>query len=72
MGINLSIQNLKTAIANDINNSKLSPGIVLMILSEFTTQVQAQNQYMISKEMAEEKEGDADAKEIQPEKKLEE
>jgi len=46
-GINLRIQETKENIANVINSSQLPPGIVLMILNEFTGQVQIQNARMI-------------------------
>ena len=49
-GINLRIQEAKEDIAGAINKSQLPPGILLMILGEFTTQVQIQNMRMIEAE----------------------
>ena len=46
-GINLRIQETKEKIADVINESQLPPGITLMILNEFVSQVQRQNAYMI-------------------------
>lgn len=49
-GINLRIQECKENIAAAINNAKLPPGILQMILSEFATQVQMQNAQAIAQE----------------------
>jgi hypothetical protein len=49
-GLNLRIQEAREDIANTINNTKLPPGIVLMILNEFKLQTQAQNAQMIAAE----------------------
>lgn len=49
-GINLRIQEAKEDIAAAINKSQLPPGILLMILGEFTGQVQIQNARMIEAE----------------------
>ena len=46
-GINLRIQEAKEDIAAAINKSQLPPGILLMILGEFTGQIQMQNARMI-------------------------
>ena len=50
MGINLSIQKLKEQIAKDINESKLPPGITLMIFNEFVGQLQKLNNEAITLE----------------------
>ena len=64
-GINLRIQETKENIANVINSSQLPPGIVLMILNEFTGQVQIQNARMIEIEKKALEEGEKkDGKEI--------
>ena len=49
-GLNLRIQEAKEDIASTINKTELPPGIVLMILNEFTLQTQAQNAQMIAAE----------------------
>ena len=49
-GLNLRIQECKENIANAVNEAKLPPGVLLMIFSEFTIQVQSQNARMISDE----------------------
>ena len=49
-GLNLRIQEAKEDIANTINKSQLPPGILLMILGEFTGQMQMQNARMIEAE----------------------
>jgi hypothetical protein len=49
-GLNLRIQEAREDIADTINKTKLAPGIVLMILNEFTLQTQAQNAQMIATE----------------------
>ena len=46
-GLNLRIQEAREDIASTINKTELPPGIVLMILNEFTLQTQAQNARMI-------------------------
>lgn len=46
-GINLRIQEAKEDIAAAINKSQLPPGILLMILGEFTGQIKIQNTRMI-------------------------
>ena len=49
-GLNLRIQEAREDIASTINKTELPPGIVLMILNEFTLQTQAQNAQMIAAE----------------------
>ena len=49
-GINLRIQEAKEDIAAAINKAQLPPGILLMILNEFATQVQTQNAMAIANE----------------------
>jgi hypothetical protein len=49
-GLNLRIQEARQDIASTINKTELPPGIVLMILNEFTLQTQAQNAQMIAAE----------------------
>lgn len=49
-GLNLRIQEAKEGIASVINISQLPPGIWLMILGEFTDQIQKQNAMMIETE----------------------
>ena len=49
-GLNLRIQEAKEDIANAINKSQLPPGMLLMILGEFTGQMQMQNARMIEVE----------------------
>lgn len=49
-GLNLRIQEAKEDIANAINKSQLPPGMLLMILGEFTGQMQMQNARMIEAE----------------------
>lgn len=49
-GLNLRIQEAKEDVAAAINKSQLPPGILLMVLSEFTGQVQMQNAQMIEEE----------------------
>jgi hypothetical protein len=49
-GINLRIQEVKEDIAAAINMAQLPPGVLLMILNEFATQVQAQNAMAITQE----------------------
>ena len=49
-GLNLCIQEAREDIASTINKTELPPGIVLMILNEFTLQTQAQNAQMIAAE----------------------
>lgn len=49
-GINLRIQEAKEDIADVVNKSQLPPSILLMILGEFTTQIQVQNARMIELE----------------------
>jgi hypothetical protein len=52
-GINLRIQEAKEGIAEAVNKSQLPPSILLMILGEFTVQIQAQNAHMIEIERRE-------------------
>lgn len=61
MGINLQIQQFKEKLANDINEAKLPPTIVQMVLREMTSQV---NELVAQAIEAERKEGDKDGKEI--------
>lgn len=49
-GINLRTQEAKEGIAEAINKSQLPPGILLMILNEFTGQMQIQNTRLIEAE----------------------
>jgi hypothetical protein len=49
-GINLRIQEAKEDIADVVNKSQLPPSILLMILGEFTAQIQVQNARMIELE----------------------
>jgi hypothetical protein len=49
-GLNLRIQEAKEDIASAINKTKLPPGVILMILQEFTMQAQTQNAQMIAAE----------------------
>jgi len=49
-GINLRIQEIKEDIADVVNKSQLPPSILLMILGEFTAQIQVQNARMIELE----------------------
>ena len=64
-GINLRIQEAKEDIAAAINKAQLPPGITLMILNEFVSQVQRQNAYMIEIEKKALEEGvKKDGKEI--------
>jgi len=49
-GINLRIQEIKEDIADVANKSQLPPSILLMILGEFTAQIQVQNARMIELE----------------------
>lgn len=49
-GLNLRIQEVKEEMANAINKSQLPPGILLMVLNEFTGQMQMQNTRMIEVE----------------------
>ena len=42
-GINLRIQECKENIANAVNEAKLPPGVLLMIINEFAGQIQMQN-----------------------------
>ena len=49
-GLNLRIQEAKEDIASAINKTKLPPGVILMILQEFTMQTQTQNAQMIAAE----------------------
>lgn len=65
-GINLKIQELKDNISNTINESKLAPGIVIMIIADFMGQVQTQNAQAIEieRKAIEEKEGVKDGEEI--------
>ena len=64
-GINLRIQEAKEDIAAAINKAQLPPGVLLMILSEFATQVQAQNAMAITQERKVYEEGEKkDGKEI--------
>jgi hypothetical protein len=60
VGINLAIQEVKEKIAKDINESKLPPGILLMIINEFLSQIQMQNLRAIEaeKKASEEKESE--------------
>ena len=79
MGINLHIQQFKEKLANVINDSKLPPTIVQMVLNEITAQVNILTAQAIeaekkalaesdhvetSDEQQELKEGDKDGKEI--------
>lgn len=79
MGINLHIQQFKEKLANAINDSKLPPTIVQMVLNEITAQVNILTAQAIeaekkalaesdhaetSAEQQELKEGDKDGKEI--------
>ena len=79
MGINLHIQQFKEKLANVINDSKLPPTIVQMVLNEITAQVNILTAQAIetekkalaesdhaetSVEQQELKEGDKDGKEI--------
>ena len=64
-GINLRIQEAKEDIAATINKAQLPPGILLMILNEFVSQVQAQNAIAIANERKAYEEGEKkDGKEI--------
>ena len=49
-GLNLRIQEAKEDIAKAINKSQLPPGVLLMLLNEFTIQMQIQNARMIELE----------------------
>ena len=49
-GFNLRIQEIKEDIADVVNKSQLPPSILLMILGEFTAQIQVQNARMIELE----------------------
>ena len=79
MGINLHIQQFKEKLANVINDSKLPPTIVQMVLNEITAQVNILTAQAIetekkalaesdhvetSDEQQELKEGDKDGKKI--------
>ena len=57
-GINLRIQEAKEDIAATINKAQLPPGILLMILNEFVSQVQAQNAIAIANERKAYEEGE--------------
>ena len=64
-GINLRIQEAKEDIAAAINKAQLPPGILLMILNEFVSQVQTQNAMAIANERKAYEEGeDKNGKEI--------
>ena len=63
-GLNLRIQEAKEDIAKAINKSQLPPGVLLMLLNEFTIQMQIQNARMIELERKSIEEGDKDGKEI--------
>ena len=63
-GLNLRIQETKEDIAKAINKSQLPPGVLLMLLNEFTIQVQIQNARMIELERKSIEEGDKDGEEI--------
>lgn len=64
-GINLLIQEAKEDIAAVINKTQLPPGILLMILNEFVSQVQTQNAMAIANERKAYEEGvKKDGKEI--------
>lgn len=52
MGINLTIQNFKETLAKDIKESHLPPGVLLMVLNEFTGQIQLINTQAIANERA--------------------
>ena len=68
IGINLSIQNLKETLINEINDSKLPPGVTQLILKDILAQIQLVNAELIKieKEQLEQKqkEGAKDGKEI--------
>ena len=49
-GVNLRIQEVKEDIAGTINKSQLPPGVLLMVLNEFTGQMQMQNARLIDAE----------------------
>lgn len=49
-GINLQIAEAKSAIVDAINKTNMPPSIMLMMLEEITTQVRAQNAYMVDAE----------------------
>lgn len=49
-GLSLRMQECKEDIAGAINKAYLPPGIILMILNEFTGQMQMQNARMIEAE----------------------
>ena len=49
-GANLCIQETKELMAEVLNNSQLPPGILLMILNEFTGHMKVQNARMIETE----------------------
>lgn len=64
-GINLRIQETKENIANVINDAKLPPGVMQMILESFVTQIQNINSQMINVELeAYKKEGVENAEAI--------
>lgn len=63
-GLNLRIQETKEDIAKAINKSQLPPGVLLMLLNEFTIQMQSQNARMIELERKYIEEGDKDGEEI--------
>lgn len=60
-GLNLRIQECKENIANAVNEAKLPPGVLLMIINEFAGQIQMQNLRAIETEkkaLKEKKEGE--------------
>lgn len=64
MGINLQIQTLKEQLANIINESKLPPTIVQMVLFEISSQVNNQTALAIKLELKAEEGEKIDGEEI--------
>lgn len=70
--VNLAIYKLKETIINDINNSKLPPAVVNLILGELKTNLDAYTKQVIEAEIkAEESEKEAKAKAEEGAKKSE-
>lgn len=63
-GINLRTQEAKEGIADVINKSQLPPGILLMVLNEFTGQMQMQNARLIEAERKAWEEGEKNGEKI--------